>query len=113
MGMSDYVSGLRHRIGHHFLLMPTVAAIVRDDSGRILLVQGVEGPWQLPGGAVDPDERPEDALQRECREEANAIVRPVRLLAAVGGPSIGTRTRTGTRSASWSAFTRRSFSAVS
>jgi ADP-ribose pyrophosphatase YjhB (NUDIX family) len=86
MGMSDYVRGLRHRIGNDFLLMPTVAAIVRDESGRILLVQGVEGPWQLPGGAVDPDEHPEEALQRECREEANAVVRPIRLLAAVGGP---------------------------
>ena len=86
MGMSDYVRGLRDRIGHDFLLMPTIAAIVRDDSGRILLVQGVEGPWQLPGGAVDPDEHPEDAVQRECREEANAVVRPIRLLAAVGGP---------------------------
>lgn len=86
MGMSDYVRGLRERIGHDFLLMPSVAAILRDEEGRILLVQSVEGRWQLPGGAVDPDETPEDALRRECLEEANAVVRPTRLLAAVGGP---------------------------
>ena len=86
MGMSDYVRALRERIGHDFLLMPTVAAVVRDGQRRILLVQGVEGRWQLPGGAVDPDERPEEALRRECLEEANAIIRPIRLLAAVGGP---------------------------
>ena len=112
MGMSDYVRGLRDRIGNDFLLMPTVAAIVRNESGRILLVQGVEGPWQLPGGAVDPDEHPEEALQRECREEANAIVRPIRLLAAVGGPQHRHTYANGTRSVSWSVFTRRSFSAV-
>ena len=86
MGMSDYVRGLREKIGHDFLLMPSVAAILRDREGRILLVQSVEGRWQLPGGAVDPDETPEDALRRECLEEANAVVRPARLLATVGGP---------------------------
>jgi ADP-ribose pyrophosphatase YjhB (NUDIX family) len=86
MGMSDYVRGLRERIGHEFLLMPTVAAVVRDGEGRILLVQGAEGRWQLPGGAVDPDEHPEEALRRECLEEMNAVVRPTRILAAVGGP---------------------------
>ena len=87
MGMSDYVRGLRERIGRDYLLMPSAAAIVRNDDGRILLVQSLEGHWQLPGGAVDPDEHPEEALRRECLEEANAVVRPTRLLAAVGGPS--------------------------
>lgn len=86
MGMSDYVRGLREKIGNDFLLVPTVTAIVRDQEGRILLVQGVEGRWQLPGGAIDPDESPEEALGRECLEEANAIVRPTRLLAVLGGP---------------------------
>ena len=86
MGMSDYVRGLREKVGHAFLLLPSVAAIVRDGEGRILLVQGMEGRWQLPGGAIEPDEEPEDALRRECLEEANAVVRPTRLLAAVGGP---------------------------
>lgn len=86
MGMSAYVRGLREKVGHSLLLMPSVAAILRDAEGRILLVQGMEGRWQLPGGAVDPDETPEDALRRECLEEANAVVEPTRLLAAVGGP---------------------------
>lgn len=86
MGMSDYVRGLREKIGTDFLLVPTVTAVVRDAEGRILLVQSVEGRWQLPGGAIDPDETPEDALRRECREEANADVRPARLLAVLGGP---------------------------
>jgi ADP-ribose pyrophosphatase YjhB (NUDIX family) len=84
--MSGYMLGLREKIGHSFVLVPSVAAIVRDADGRILLVQSVEGNWQLPGGAVDPDEAPEDALRRECLEETNAAVQPRRLLAAVGGP---------------------------
>jgi 8-oxo-dGTP pyrophosphatase MutT (NUDIX family) len=86
MGMSDYVRGLREKIGHDYLLMPTASALVRDDAGRILLVRHVDGPWQLPGGAVDPDESPEDAVRRECREEVSIEVRPGRIVGAFGGP---------------------------
>jgi len=50
--MSDYVRGLREKIGNDFLFMPSVAALIRDEGGRILLVQHVEGRWQLPGGWV-------------------------------------------------------------
>jgi ADP-ribose pyrophosphatase YjhB (NUDIX family) len=86
VGMSDYVRGLRAKIGNDFLLMPTVAARIQDDDGRLLLVRHVEGRWQLPGGAIDPGEGPEEALRRECREEAGVEVSIMRLLAVVGGP---------------------------
>jgi 8-oxo-dGTP pyrophosphatase MutT (NUDIX family) len=75
--MSDYVRALREKIGNDFLLMPSVAALIRDDGGRILFVQHVEGRWQLPGGAIDPGERPAQAMQRECREEAGIEVEPI------------------------------------
>jgi 8-oxo-dGTP pyrophosphatase MutT (NUDIX family) len=84
--MSDYVRRLREQIGNDFLLMPSVAALIRDGDGRILFVQHVEGRWQLPGGAVDPGERPSDAMQRECREEAGIEVEPVRIAGVFGGP---------------------------
>ena len=84
--MSDYVKRLRERIGHEFMLMPSVSALVRDDGGRVLLVQHVEGRWQIPGGAVDPNERPEDALRRELREEANVEIELGDVLGVFGGP---------------------------
>jgi ADP-ribose pyrophosphatase YjhB (NUDIX family) len=84
--MSDYVRGLREKIGHELLLMPTVAARIRDDEGRFLLVRHVEGRWQLPGGAIDPGERPEDALARECREEASVDIEVQAIVGAFGGP---------------------------
>jgi ADP-ribose pyrophosphatase YjhB (NUDIX family) len=84
--MSDYVRGLRAKIGHDFMLMPSVAALIRDGDGRVLLVQHVEGRWQLPGGAVDPNERPEDAVRREAREEASIEVEPLEVLGVFGGP---------------------------
>jgi 8-oxo-dGTP pyrophosphatase MutT (NUDIX family) len=84
--MSDYVRALREKIGNDFLLMPSVAALIRDDGGRILFVQHVEGRWQLPGGAIDPGERPAGAMQRECREEAGIEVEPIRIAGVFGGP---------------------------
>ncbi len=84
--MSDYIRGLRAKIGNDFLFMPSVGALIRDDDGRILLVQHVEGRWQLPGGAVDPGERPSEAMQRECLEEAGIEVEPIRIAGVFGGP---------------------------
>ncbi len=86
MGMSDYVRRLRELVGHEFLLMPAAVALVRGDGGRILLVQHVDGRWQLPGGAVDPDERPEEAACREAREEAGIEVELLGLAGVFGGP---------------------------
>ena len=86
MGMSDYVRRLREQIGNEFMLMPSVSALVRDDAGRVFLVQHVEGRWQLPGGAVDPDERPEDAARREAREEAGVELELRGLAGVFGGP---------------------------
>jgi 8-oxo-dGTP pyrophosphatase MutT (NUDIX family) len=84
--MSDYVRGLREQIGNDFLLMPSVAALIRDDERRVLFVQHVEGRWQLPGGAVDPGERPTEAMRRECLEEAGIEVEPIGVAGVFGGP---------------------------
>jgi len=53
------------------------AIIAARDTGRILLPhrsQGVEQPgtWGVWGGAIDPQEDPEDAARREVEEEAGA-----------------------------------------
>lgn len=51
-----------------------VVAGVLFEGGRVLLTQRksgahLEGLWELPGGKVEPDEDPRDALVRELREE--------------------------------------------
>lgn len=51
-----------------------VRGVVRDESGRFLLVRHtyVQG-WMLPGGGVDHGESMEDAVVRELREETGVI----------------------------------------
>jgi 8-oxo-dGTP pyrophosphatase MutT (NUDIX family) len=45
-------------------------AIVQDDHGSILLLKSRWlGRWQLPGGTVERNETPLEALQRELNEE--------------------------------------------
>jgi 8-oxo-dGTP diphosphatase len=51
-----------------------VSAAVIVDRGRVLLTQRksgthLAGAWEFPGGKVEPDEDPRDALVRELREE--------------------------------------------
>ena len=52
--------------------VPGAQALVERD-GRLLLGRRRDDPgagrWDLPGGFVDEDEHPEDALRRELREE--------------------------------------------
>ncbi|MBN65958.1 MAG: 8-oxo-dGTP diphosphatase MutT [Rickettsiales bacterium] len=52
-----------------------VAAVALiDEDGRILLAQRPEGKslagmWEFPGGKIEANETPEEALRREIREE--------------------------------------------
>jgi ADP-ribose pyrophosphatase YjhB (NUDIX family) len=45
-----------------------VAGVVRDDTGRVLLVRTGRRGWEQPGGQVELGEDLKTALQREIRE---------------------------------------------
>ena len=51
----------------------TVDALVFSSEGKVLLIQRknppFQGLWALPGGFVDMDETPEQAVVRELKEE--------------------------------------------
>jgi 8-oxo-dGTP pyrophosphatase MutT (NUDIX family) len=87
MGMSDYYRKLREKVGHELLMMPSVAAVVHDERGRILMMRHrADGKWSLPAGAIEPGERPAVAVVREVAEECGLVVSPARVLGVFGGP---------------------------
>jgi len=87
MPISPHVQRLRECVGTDLLLIPSVAVMIRDDDGRILLVRDADhGKWITVGGAIEIDESPADAAVREAAEEANVTVRLRHLLGVAAGP---------------------------
>ena len=55
----------------HFV---SVAGLVTNDSGHVLLIKSPRRGWEYPGGMVEPGETFQDALLREIKEEAGIDV---------------------------------------
>ncbi|MFF0306635.1 NUDIX hydrolase [Streptosporangium sp. NPDC004379] len=70
-----------------------MGAIVRDGSGRLLLVRRGrppgEGLWSVPGGRVEPGESDAEAVAREVLEETGLTVAVGRLAGSVDRPGPG------------------------
>lgn len=54
--------------------MKVAVAVISDDEGNVLITQRPHhtshgGFWEFPGGKLESDESPEEALHREIKEE--------------------------------------------
>jgi 8-oxo-dGTP pyrophosphatase MutT (NUDIX family) len=85
VGTSPFYQSIREHVGTSLLLIPAVAAIIRDEHGRVLVQQQHDDSWSVPAGAVEPGEPPAMALVREVLEETGLDVRPRRIVAVLGG----------------------------
>jgi 8-oxo-dGTP pyrophosphatase MutT (NUDIX family) len=90
--ISPWLRDLRARIGHDLLLLPAVAAVIHDPSGRVLLMRpGVNAAFGLPAGMIEPGETPAAAVIREVYEETGLLVSVDRVAGVFGGPAFRTR----------------------
>lgn len=86
MPMSEYYQGIRGKVGSELLMMPSVAAVIRNKEDEILFIRKTGEPlWGLPAGAIEPGERPGRALRREVYEETGLMVHPTSILGVFGG----------------------------
>lgn len=64
-----------------------VAAAVIIQNGRVFATQRGYGEfkdgWEFPGGKVEPEETPQEALVREIKEELNTVIEVGELLDTV------------------------------
>ena len=67
--------------GCHYTIRPSVYAILKDTSDRVVIVREDKG-WFLPGGGIEAGETAEQALLREVQEECGFIVTVGRLVAS-------------------------------
>src|SRR5260370_2884864 len=74
-------------------VIPCVGAIIKDDAGRLLLInrghQPGQGLWSVPGARVQAGETDEEALVREVREETGLVVTTGPLVGSVRRPAGG------------------------
>ncbi|MGZ0146805.1 NUDIX domain-containing protein [Kribbella sp. WER1] len=69
------------------LRLGAVAAVV--DGERLLLTRRTDdGEWCLPGGGVEPGERPAEAAERETYEETGLRIRVTGLVGVYSNPDV-------------------------
>jgi 8-oxo-dGTP diphosphatase len=79
-------SALRTRVGSAALILPGATAMIREPSGRILLVRRMDsGLWSLPGGLLELGESLAGTVIRETEEETGLRVEPARIRGVFGG----------------------------
>lgn len=89
MPIAAHIQRLRDVVGSELLMLPGVAAVIRDEQDRVLLHRRLDdGTWSLPSGAIEPGETPATAVARETREETGLEVRAVRVLGVFGWPRL-------------------------
>lgn len=72
--------GRKHSVPKSQVTLRLSAAGVLIREGRVLLVRGDDGLWELPGGAMAVDESVEEGLEREYSEETGVEVAVGQLL---------------------------------
>lgn len=91
-----YSGQLRQLVGHRKLIIPSIRAIIQNESGEVLFIRRRgDRSWALPAGAIELDESIFQCLQREVNEETGLHVHAETLLAIYTEPRFSVTTRYG------------------
>ena len=83
----SYLGQLRAVAGDRTLLFVGGRGVLRDDDGRVLLIQRADnGLWSLPGGAMELGESIADCAIREVWEETGLKATAAEPFAIYSGP---------------------------
>lgn len=87
--MSGYISELRKLVGHRTLIHCCASIIIINDKGQMLLGKRTDNlKWGYSGGAIEIDERVEDAAKRELFEETGLTAGIMELFMINSGPEV-------------------------
>ncbi|WBQ02701.1 NUDIX domain-containing protein [Kribbella sp. CA-293567] len=83
---------LRHEYGDRIAatatLRPGATAAILDGDKLFLTRRTDNGEWCLPGGGIEPGERPAETAEREVFEETGLVVRATALLGVYSNPDL-------------------------
>lgn len=86
MPISQYIKGVRAKIGSDLLLLPGVTAVVINECEKILLqLRRDINTWAPPSGGVEPSESVAGCAIREVLEETGIDVLPEAIVAVLSG----------------------------
>ena len=89
MTIPRYIRDLRAAVGTQRLIQVGGSSVIRDGSGRVLLVRrGDSGQWALPAGIMEMDEAIAQTIVREVQEETGLLVEPLRLVGLYTDPAL-------------------------
>lgn len=71
----------------HNTILSAAGALIRDQRGRILIVEPTyKDHWEIPGGVIEVGETPSQGCARELTEELGLVREPGRLLVVDWAP---------------------------
>jgi 8-oxo-dGTP pyrophosphatase MutT (NUDIX family) len=83
----NYLQEMRKVVGKGRVFVPGVRAVIPNEGGAVLLQRRTDTSlWGLPGGSVELDETPLEALKREVREETSLAVIAAKPMGLYCGP---------------------------
>ena len=87
--MGNYIQSMRKLVGHRPILQCGASVIVENEAGQILLeLRRDNHCWGYAGGAVELDERVEEAAKRELLEETGLTALELELFGVFSGPEL-------------------------